>query len=862
MTNAGATPCGLTSVATGALTITAMSRDGEALTPGLSPRLFQDGLGPVTSEGLTSTPAGGSARLSLESADLSAAGLAAALPSVTWSDESGSVEALWPVDAAGRYEMTAVYAFPPVPGRPADVCPGTSGPVSVAFSVGDPGPASWQPAVWIPLGGIAVAGASAVLWFRFRRRSPAAAGLALLAVASAGALVLGGAPHARAEIVVDPAAAGAFGRCMNTYRAEDNSGDPAGVVRDLQFSPHKVRIVLNNGTPTNPGDSFSRPVNDAWDKAQDGTGTDSVIYWNSRSTRPLSDGTPMDPCAQLYHEMFHGRDYGRGTLDLHQCRGAAPGLETAEVEATFAENAYRSFRGLPLRTAYGGMKLPDSAESCKKGKPSPSPGKHGPTGSDCPAQGCGGSNGDPHLTTFDGLRYDFQAAGEFTAVESTADDLRIQVRQTPYPGSTLVSINRAVAMNVAGDRLGLYLAETGIDVHVDGALQHLPEGDTNLPRGGRITRVNAEGLESYRVVWPDGTLLTANVVGTWGLNVQVRLAPSRKALVRGLLGDFDGDPDQDLRTRDGRTLPADPPFDQLYRTFADGWRVEQAGSLFDYGPGENTGTFTLRSFPARPVTLENLPNRKVATALCRAAGVPAGAPLDECAVDAAVTGQASFVAGAAAMPPTGGGPAVVHDGDLVTGNIAASGQSAQYRVALDGAAAFAVADWLGTSEECDQTFTVDLLDVSGNNFPCTGGNVRFTVPDPARTYELRISSPTGGTGPFRFQLVTVKPRTLGATPGQQVTGLLDVRGREDRYEFDAAGARSVRLTDLPSGCDAGLVADVVDVTSGTPVSGNNALCGTAIGPVPLPDPTHRYAVVIRSVNLDTGPYGFRMRTES
>lgn len=211
--------------------------------------------------------------------------------------------------------------------------------------------------------GVAVACVAPVPRFRSRRRPPTSAALALLTVLSVAALILGTAPQARAVISVDRAAAAAFSRCMNTYRAEDGSGDPLGIVRDIEFSPNKVLIVLNNGTPQNPGDTFTRPADDAWDKATNGSGTGSVIAWDSDNTRPLSDGTPKEPCAQLYHEMAHARDMSRGTLDLGPCRGA-PGLQTDEVVATFAENAYRTYRGLPVRTAYGDVKLPHSVDDC------------------------------------------------------------------------------------------------------------------------------------------------------------------------------------------------------------------------------------------------------------------------------------------------------------------------------------------------------------------------------------------------------------------------------------------------------------------------------------------------------------------
>ncbi len=46
-----------------------------------------------------------------------------------------------------------------------------------------------------------------------------------------------------------------------------------------------------------------------------------------------------------------------------------------------------------------------------------------------------GSYGDPHQMTFSRAEYDFQAAGEFTLVKSTTDDLEVQVRQEPFPGA-------------------------------------------------------------------------------------------------------------------------------------------------------------------------------------------------------------------------------------------------------------------------------------------------------------------------------------------------------------------------------------------------------------------------------------------
>src|SRR5262249_39343922 len=74
--------------------------------------------------------------------------------------------------------------------------------------------------------------------------------------------------------------------------------------------------------------------------------------------------------------------------------------------------------------------------------------------------------GDPHITTVDGLTYDFQSAGEFVALRDSLGTLEIQTRQTPVatngPGSaannttglsTCVSVNTAVAVRVGTHRV-------------------------------------------------------------------------------------------------------------------------------------------------------------------------------------------------------------------------------------------------------------------------------------------------------------------------------------------------------------------------------------------------------------------------
>jgi hypothetical protein len=87
----------------------------------------------------------------------------------------------------------------------------------------------------------------------------------------------------------------------------------------------------------------------------------------------------------------------------------------------------------------------------------------------------------------------------------------------------------------------------------------------------------------------------------------------------------------------------------LNHRFADAWRVTASSSLFDYGPGESTATFTNRSWPpARPPCVipgSNIPPAKPmeprrARELC--ARIVEKTMRAQCVFDVTVTGQASF----------------------------------------------------------------------------------------------------------------------------------------------------------------------------------------------------------------------------
>jgi hypothetical protein len=121
----------------------------------------------------------------------------------------------------------------------------------------------------------------------------------------------------------------------------------------------------------------------------------------------------------------------------------------------------------------------------------------------------------------------------------------------------------------------------------------------------------------------------------------VSFSPSDKAKgakPRGLFGTFNGDPADDLTRPDGRVVPVDSPDDVIRSQFGDAWRISQSDSLFPYGPGQSTDTFTNRAFPApRPPFSPKVTDQ--ARQVCTSAGVIGDAILAACVFDVSVTGS-------------------------------------------------------------------------------------------------------------------------------------------------------------------------------------------------------------------------------
>ena len=293
---------------------------------------------------------------------------------------------------------------------------------------------------------------------------------------------------------------------------------------------------------------------------------------------------------------------------------------------------------------------PQGSTSCRifVGKPNaPFHRKYFPKGS----PECGGISGEPHLTTYDDLRYDLQAAGEFIAARSPDDNLEVQVRMEPYRSNPdIVSAATAVAAQVEPYRV-MISANPDAPLRIDGELVDVPEGEgINLGADGAAVLHRKWGkFTGYTVIWPDNTNLHVELMNDALLDLNLLLAEERDGRVEGILGNADGgNGENDFVTRDGKALTAPLEFDTLYKEYAESWRVKPEESLFHYEDGESTETFTDRDFPAREVTLVSLSEdvRAEAERRCRAGGVDESQALEQCIFDVGLTGEDIFISSA------------------------------------------------------------------------------------------------------------------------------------------------------------------------------------------------------------------------
>jgi len=199
--------------------------------------------------------------------------------------------------------------------------------------------------------------------------------------------------------------------------------------------------------------------------------------------------------------------------------------------------------------------------------------------------------GDPHFTTYDGLHYDFQAAGAFVLTRSTVpgNSFDVQIRTRAADDGSATTIVSAVAAKLGDHRVTFDLDRVragGSFVWIDGHPMSFHGDNPVLSLGaGRIVQLSPD---HYQVIWNTGEILDVTNTGSFLNETAWLSATDGPGSVEGLLG-RDSGWSTDFQLADGTFL--DPRI-FLYGAFPDTyWRVTDTVSLLNDVP--EPGTLTL-----------------------------------------------------------------------------------------------------------------------------------------------------------------------------------------------------------------------------------------------------------------------------
>ncbi|MDX1652529.1 MAG: VWD domain-containing protein [Brumimicrobium sp.] len=274
------------------------------------------------------------------------------------------------------------------------------------------------------------------------------------------------------------------------------------------------------------------------------------------------------------------------------------------------------------------------------------------------------SNGDPHMRTFDGEKYDFQTAGDYLLTSSIDESFLIQTQQVRH--SDKISVIGAAYLNINGDEVELFAQNhpdefTNKIMRVNGQVVENERAEIILEHGGVIRFENGRNV----VHWPTGEQLQFSVRSfqqSQLLDLFVFVPECNDSYV-GLLGNNNGERGDDITVRDENGAivstreAANRTFDDVFgagrknkanrqkqeaegrfiaREFGDQFMLDETNSRFT-NPLVNLSEE--ERYPSEHLTLADLTDEEVEEALakCREAGV-AEEDLFECAFDYAYVG--------------------------------------------------------------------------------------------------------------------------------------------------------------------------------------------------------------------------------
>ncbi len=214
-----------------------------------------------------------------------------------------------------------------------------------------------------------------------------------------------------------------------------------------------------------------------------------------------------------------------------------------------------------------------------------------------PEDPCKGT-GDPHMVTFESVKYDFMGWGEFWLIRGPAgSEFGVQGRMSPISEGQKVSYFKAVAIRDGNTTVQVQLEERNFKIIINGFDLKIPKLPYTFVLSS-VTLTITSNLVDVRL--QSGFTIFVENIGTY-VNVFGRGSHSNKGKgFMGIFGNFDDDAQNDLTSQDGFVIPPTSAnlrdLSLIHHRFGLTWMTTATESFFIYEDGKSWKDYTNRDF--------------------------------------------------------------------------------------------------------------------------------------------------------------------------------------------------------------------------------------------------------------------------
>nr|XP_022323654.1 protein mesh-like [Crassostrea virginica] len=227
------------------------------------------------------------------------------------------------------------------------------------------------------------------------------------------------------------------------------------------------------------------------------------------------------------------------------------------------------------------------------------------------------TSGDPHISTLDGYSYTFNGVGEFVYLKTIDESFQSHIRFEQFQKETGDLVDASVCTAFASRHFN----SSGIievrlnsirtaDILIDGELLDFDESNSYQFPGVSVMQftTNQPSKREFIVSFTEiGIAFKAEASPTVLNILPVVGNKSLAGRLRGLLGDFDSMPDNDLRTPSEEILLPNSTAERIYDEFGVLWRINERETLFTYEAGKSYQEYQLLAFRPEFLIPSNIP---------------------------------------------------------------------------------------------------------------------------------------------------------------------------------------------------------------------------------------------------------------